>query len=254
MAVKCRDLIYTHVNALTFRITGCTDALNPVRKNKKIIALKSSDDKGPNFTKGLTIEIKKRKYKVEIINRYKISNNIYYDISMAKRTKSSTFIFPMLTGNRRLFLWKSLFVNCFLHTEEDKNCISLLYRWSSDPVFLKFEKALSKFKSFKRRYDPSPNYVMFVFDIPKKYKKEYQLFLKGKYSKFSQDYKLHILNFHKLDMDSEVAQILFRSKRRRKALEKKLNCSLPEDSELLSIIDNYEEVYNPEVYEFKKLI
>ena len=78
--------------------------------------------------------------------------------------------------------------------------------------------------------------------------------LKGKYSQLSQDYKLHILELHGLDMDSEVAQILFRSKRRRKALEKKLNCSLPEGSELLSIIDNHEEVYDPKVYEFKKLI
>ena len=254
MAVKCKDLIYTHVNALTFRITGCTKTLTPVKKDGQIIALKSSDNKGPTFTRGLTLEIKKRKYKVEIIKQVKIRSTIYYDISIAKRTKSSTFIFPMLTGNRRLFLWNTLFVNCFLHTDEDSNCISLLYRWSSDSLFLKFEKALSKFKSFKKRYDPNPNYVMFVFNVPEKYKKEYVLFLKGKYSKFSQDYKLHILDFHGLEMDSEVSQILFRSKKRKKALETKLNCPLPKGSELLSIINKDDETYNSEVYKFKKLI
>lgn len=253
MAVKCKDLIYTHVNALTFRITGCTETLTPVTKNGEIVKLKSSDT-GPTFTKGLTVEIKKRKYKVEIIKRVRIRSKVYYDISMAKRTKSSTFIFPMLTGNRRLFLWDSLFVNSFLHTEEDPNCISLLYRFSADLLFLKFEKALSKFKNFKRRYDPSPNYVMFVFNVPENYEDEYILFINGKYSGFSQDYKLQILNFHNLEMDSEVAQILFRHSRRRRALEEKLNCELPEGSELLSIVEKEDETYDPEVYKFKKLI
>ena len=254
MAVKCKELIYTPVNALTFRISGCTETLIPVKEKGIITALKSSDPKGIYFDKGLTLEINKRQYKVGIIEEKIIEKNTYYDVSIDKRTKSSIFIMPMLTGNRNLFFWSRLFVNCFINTDEDKNCISLLYRWSSDPLYVKFEKALSKFRTFKRRYDPSPNYVMFVFDIPKKYLKEYKLFLSGGYSKFSKSYKLTILEFHNLDMYSEAGHILFRHKNRKKALENKLGCELPENSELLSIINKKNETYNPETYKFKKLI
>ena len=37
-------------------------------------------------------------------------------------------------------------------------------------------------------------------------------------------------------------------------MERKLDIELPEDSELLSIIDIEQETYNPEIYKFKKLI
>ena len=92
---------------------------------------------------------------------------------MAKRTKSSIFVLPMLGGNKNLFFWDRLFVNAFLETPEEKDCIALLYRWSSDPLFIKFEKALSKFKDFRKKYDPSPYYVLFVFNVPKNNKRNY---------------------------------------------------------------------------------
>ena len=254
MAVKCKELIYTPVNALTFRISGCTETLIPIKEKGIITTLKSSDPKGIQFNKGLTLEINKRKYKIGVIEEKIVGKNTYYDVSIAKRTKSSIFVMPMLTGNRNLFFWNRLFVNCFISTGEDENCIALLYRWSSDPLYVKFEKALSKFRTFKRRYDPSPNYVMFVFDVPKKYKKDYKLFLSGGYSKFSKSYKLKILEFHNLDIYSEAGQILFKHKNRKKALETKLGCKLPKDSELLSIITESNETYNTETYKFKKLI
>ena len=73
---------------------------------------------------------------------------------------------PMLPGNKKLYFWNTFFVNCFIGTPEDSNCIALLYRWSSDTRYIKFEKIMKSVEFFKRRYDPSPNYVMFVFNIP----------------------------------------------------------------------------------------
>ena len=252
MAVKCKELIYTPINALSFRITGGTHLLTPNKENNIIQSLESPD--GPIFSLGLTVEIKKRKYKVNIIEEIIINTTKYYTLSMAKRTKSSMFVMPMLSGNKDLYFWNRLFVNCFIATEEDKDCIALLYRWSSDPLYIKFEKALSKFPIFKRKYDPNPNYVMFVFDIPKKHLKNYKKFLNGKYSKFSMAYKKALLDFHDVSAGNELGQILFKDPKRRKALEYKLDLELPEDSELLSIIDMEKETYNPEIYKFKKLI
>ena len=252
MAVKCNQLIYTPVNALTFRIAGSTTLLTPEKSEYTINSLKG----GPNdidFTLGLTTKIKGIKYKVNIIQESKDSS--YYDLSIAKRTKSSTFIMPMLSGNRKLFFWNKLFVNCFIKTDEYDNCIALLYRWSADPLFIKFEKALSTFKYFRKRYDPSPDYVMFVFDIPKQHIKDFDKFINGKYSELSKLYKIDILDFHNLEVNGEVGQILFKSPRRKKILEKKIGAILNHDSELLSIIDkDKEETFNFETYKFKKLL
>ena len=95
---------------------------------------------------------------------------------------------------------------------------------------------------------------MFVFDIPKGFEREYRAFILGKYSKFSRDYKLDILDFHNLDIENEIGQILFKSDKRRKLLEERLDAEIPEKSELLSIIQVEDETFNPEIYKLKKLI
>ncbi len=253
MVVQCDNLIYTPINALTFRITGNTECLKPVKKNGVIVALEGPNDL--NITLGLTVPIKKTKYKINIIEQVRNSNSkLVYDISIAKRTKATTFVMPMLPGTRKLYFWSTFFVNCFIATPEDKDCIALLFRWSADTRYIKFEKILKEVKYFRRRYDPSPNYVMFVFDIPKGFRREYRAFMLGKYSKFSREYKLDILDFHGADINDEVGQIIFKSDKRRELLEKRLNADLPKESELLSIIDIEAETYNPDIYKLKKLL
>ena len=95
---------------------------------------------------------------------------------------------------------------------------------------------------------------MFVFNIPKRHVRNYKKFINGKYSKLSQSYKFAILEFHDKDLDDTLGQVLFKAERRKRTLERKLGAALPEDSELLSIIDTKKETYNPEIYNFKKLI
>ena len=258
MVTQCDELVYTPVNALTFKITGNTLCLKPVyNKNKSIIALEGPDSMLINI--GLTVLVRKLKYKVNIIERIpndilSVTNKVEYHISIAKRTKSSTFLMPMLPGTRKLYFWNKLFMNCFIATDEDDKCIALLFRWSSDLRFIKFEKLLSSFKMFRRRYDPNPNLVMFIFDVPKGYERDYRAFILGKYSKLSREYKIDILDFHNADIQDEVGQILFKSNKRKELLETKLGAELPEDSELLSILDVKAETYNPKVYELKKLL
>lgn len=248
MVVKCEELIYTPIDALSFKISGGIHTLTPNKEDNIIQSLE-----GPNgelFTLGLTVEVKKRKYKINIIEK----RDSYYILSIAKRTKSSTFLLPMLGGHKDLYFWNVLLLNCFIATTEDKDCIALLYRWSSDPLYLKFEKALTKFRSFRRRYDPSPDCVMFIFDVSKKNIRNYLKFINGKYSKMSKQYKFNVLEFHDKDLYDNIGQVLFKTEKRRLMLEKKLGEDLPEDSELLSIIDINKETYNYETYNFKKLL
>jgi hypothetical protein len=176
---------------------------------------------------------------------------MYYDLSTAKRTKSSTFIVPMLGGERRLFFWNKLFMNAFVGIEDKKDCIVLLYKFSIDPLFLKFEKALQKFKSFSEKIDVDPHHVLFIFNIPDEHIKNYNKLKKGKYSELSENYKFQILEFHNLDVKDQVAQVLWKSDKRRKAMEKKLDAEIDSNSELLTAIDFDTEIYDIETYEIK---
>jgi len=252
MGVKCDNLLYTPIDALSFRVSGDTSMLTANIKDGVIQSLQCPD--GERLPLGLTVEVKRKKYKINNIKEIMTRTGKQYVVSIAKRTKASMFVMPMLGGNRHLYFWNSLFLNCFIATEEDKDCIALLYRFSGDSLFLKFEKALSKFKTFRRRYDPTLDCVMFVFDVPKSQKRNYNKFVKGQYSRLSAAYKMHLLQFHDKDIDDTIGQVLFKTEKRKISLENKLNALLPEDSELLSIIDIKDETYNPEIYKFKKLI
>ena len=234
MAVKCDQLIYTPVNALTFKISGGTKVLIPHELENRIYSLEGPDDL--NLSIGLTIPIK---------------GIISYELSVAKRTKSSIYILPMLGGNRNLFLWNKLLLNTFIATHENDRCIALLYRFSADPLFLKFEKALCKFRNFKDKIDIDSYHVLFIFDIPEYHEHNYEKFINGKYSELQKLYKLNILEFHDQDISSQIGQILFRSEKRKHLLEKLLAASIPKDSELYSIMNIEEETFNPKVYNIK---
>ena len=257
MVVECDKLVYTAINALTFKITGNTSCLSPKYEKASIVSLKGPE--GLDICLGLTVPIRKNLYKVNIIERVSdemmsISNKVEYHVSIAKRTKSSTFLMPMMPGSRNLYFWDKLFVNCFIGTEEDEDCIAILYRFSSNLTYIKFEQVLTSLKTFRRKYDPEPHYVMFILDIPKGYSKDYRAFRLGKYSELSREYKIDVLDFHDAEIEDEIGQILFKSPARKKLLEEKLGADLPEGSELLSILDEEKETYNPDIYKLKKLL
>lgn len=67
MAVKCEELIYTPINAISFRVSGEIKSLKAVLENNVIQSLNDKD--GPLLALGSTVEIKKKKYKVNIIQK-----------------------------------------------------------------------------------------------------------------------------------------------------------------------------------------
>ena len=83
--------------------------------------------------------------------------------------------------------------------------------------------------------------------------KDFSYFVKGGYSKFSNDYKLKILEFHFLEMDGQTAQILFQAPKRKQQLEQALGCILAEDSELLSIMTPEQETFDILLASFVKI-
>ena len=89
---------------------------------------------------------------------------------------------------------------------------------------------------------------MFIFGIPKNFKRDFKHFLNGAYSKLSAQYKLDILRFHDHFIDSEIGQILYKDSARKEKMENRLGVIFEDDTELLSIINIENETFKIEKY------
>lgn len=244
MRVQIKHPIMTLKNGRSFTIMPGKDGVIPEERDGKIVSL----DMGTHtINEGQVVTVEKKPYKVNHFAKSIVGKKLVYTLTTAYLTKSSMFVMPMMTGNRRLYMFDTLFVNCFIGIKDYENKIVLLYRFSGDTVFLRFEQALQKFPGFVDTFDPSPHFVAFVFNIPDKHLDNYVHFLNGRYSEFSPEYKEAVLDFHGFTVDGELGQIMFKSASRRQRMENQLEVAIDEDAELYSIPDETE-VFNQEIY------
>ena len=145
-------------------------------------------------------------------------------------------------------MWDSLFVNAFIATEDEEDCIAILYRFSGEPAFTKFESALCSFRNFRKRVDTDPYHVLFVFDVPDDAKGSYNAYKDGRYSEIDDIWKLRILEFHDFDIDGHTGKILFQAPSLRTQLEEELDVKLPADAELHSKPNPDIEIFDGEYY------
>lgn len=251
--VNCRDLQFTPINGRTVRLTGDLSKCEAEKIQDVIIRLTCKfDDCDYEIKIGSTVRPRQKSpYRINLIRpgHGALRNNIVcYDLSVDRLTDSSIFVLPFMGMNRKLMLWDSLFVNAFMATQEEPECIALLYRFSGEPIFTKFESALCSFRNFKRRIDPDPYHVLFVFDIPEEAKPSYISFKEGRYSQIDDDWKLRILEFHGFDFDGHTGKILFRDPRLRQEIEERLDVELPTFAELHSKPNLQSETFSPEFY------
>jgi hypothetical protein len=236
MAITCTTLIYTPINAISFRIVGGTKIITPHMNSKNVITSLETG-KGIFLTLGDTIKVKGVKYKAGTITKYTLREVVHYDVSMCVRTKASTFILPLLGGNRKLFLWGTYFVNA--HLNKDKT-LTLVYRTANDPLLNRFRSTIESFSIFLNKTEIGKTFIAYTLKIRPKHLKIVNFFIKGKYSKFSLDYKLKVLDFHNKEMDNIIGEVLFKSKKRRRYLEAQLDCEIAEDIDLLSLPEDEE--------------
>ena len=256
--VTCGKITMTPQNGRTVRLTGdLTNCTIKKNKNKEIEKLTCTyDDCEFTIITGDTIWPRaKSPHRVNhIIARYHEHKLLCYDLINANTNRTSIFALPFLGGNRKLFMWDRLFINAFIGTPKDKDGLSLLYRYSGEAIFLKFEAALCSFKNFRHKYDPDPYHVMFVFDIPKACKASYKHYINGRYSQIDDIWKLKILEFHGFDVDGHTGKILFQADNLRREMESNLDVTLPANSELHSKPDKVKEVFDPQYYSLQKKI
>lgn len=243
------------VNSRIVRLSGDVEQFTPsLNENGEIISLD-----GPQTSYSVDQVIKpKVRYPFKINHIHKIPNGfggaIGYDFIYAKQNLSSIFAAPLLGGKRDLFLWDKNFINAFVETPDEANVIAMLYRFSGDPLFLKFESALASFRTFKYKLDTDPFHVLFVFDVPDGCKSSYEHLINSRYSEMDDFIKLKILEYHSFNMDGQTAKVLFKSDSLRSELEAKLDCTIPKSNELHSVLDMSQEKFNPDYYYTRKTI
>jgi hypothetical protein len=242
------------VNSRIVRLSGDVLQFTPIlTEDKEIVELA-----GPEMSYKIGQVIKpKARYPFKINHIHKISNGVSpigYDFTYARQNLSSIFAAPLLGGRRDLFLWDKNFINAFIATPDDEDVIALLYRFSGEPLFLKFEAALEAFRTFKYKIDTDSYHVLFVFDVPDGAKSSYDHFINSRYSEIDDIVKLKILDYHSFTMDGQTAKVLFKSPSLREELQDKLNCTIPEGNELHSVLDMNQERFDPDYYHTPKSI
>jgi hypothetical protein len=97
------------------------------------------------------------------------------------------------------------------------------------------------------------NKVIYVMKFPKKYINEYNLFLEGKYSHFSEEAKNVILSYYTelyagnvnaINFLIKVKQILYKDEKLRKQIEDELGVHIDSNAELTDVIDLKYETIN----------
>lgn len=178
-----------------------------------------------------------------------------FRLFFSKLSKSAYLIFPMLDGNKDDFLWSLYFMNLYTKIEgHDEEGIFLHYRYSDNNRFKDFEAKVVTLPGYRTHVDIDKYHVIYQFDVPTAFQREYDLFMKGKYSKFSDEYKKRILDFHKTDEmarqlgttveNTKIYGILHKSKILKEEIEQRIGTSLHESEEVYSIpYDNEETFY-----------
>jgi hypothetical protein len=203
----------------------------------------------PEIALGTRVTVNRQPYRINRIQISGVQPQVSYDLMMAQRTKSTLFLLPMLPGLKRNYMTERVLINAFLATPDDTRCIALLYRFQGSKEFNRLETMLKGLPTFVSMHDVTKHTVLYVTSVPEECAEDYDLFVKGAYSKMSENFKQRVLRFHECGPESPMGQILYRSEKRKKTLESNLEVTLHPDAEVLSIPDIEKETYQPHIYD-----
>lgn len=148
-----------------------------------------------------------------------MKNTVVDNLKNLDLTEASRFVLPMLyaTGRNDSFFITSLFNNCYIgdvNHPELQNKIFLLYDYKMTVSFVQFERSLELMSQYNTDYDYADEHqVMYVFDVPEEHVDDYQLFIEGRYSEFSELLKDKILKFWGFKEGSLFHSLLYKTER-----------------------------------------
>lgn len=188
-------------------------------------------------------------------------------MSTIRYNKSKTYLLPLLSEVVQFDLtYFSSLENTYVFDDANKykDCIYLLHKTNfKDENFTQYEHNLLNNDFFVNLVDTSNNSSVYIFNFPKEYIHEYNMFIDGRYSHFGEDAKKLILafwgelyqnNLNAVNFLLKVKQILFKDDKLRRQLEQELGTQIPDDAELTDKIEKEEETCYISMYDKKMII
>lgn len=227
-------------------------SIEPDFLNNEIVSLKLSN----NFSLTKFFPINLNNGQDIFKPRYfeKISDT-HYIAYREKPTISSMFILPLLIDYEKIGPIMSNILNLYTYMEEtldSKNVYNLVTRYSSTPIFLKYENIINNSINCKGIIDIDPYYISFVFEAPDQFLFDIELIKNGKYSAISREAKETIYGFytHPSRMGTplilerlKIYKILEREIEYKKFLEKDLGVTIPPNVDLYEGFNDSRETY-----------
>lgn len=166
-----------------------------------------------------------------------------------KNTKSTVFLLPSIAEGCRYDFFtgiidyntnkgKSSFVNTYIADTNKPwfdNHIFVVYKLELTANYMRIDKRLRSLPNYVTDYCYIQNGIdlsVYVFNVDKQNQQIYNLFKKGLYSKFDNNYKIDILHFWKTDINSELFSYLFLTKTTEKNKLVNTNLEYAEDEHL----------------------
>jgi hypothetical protein len=169
------------------------------------------------------------------------------EIQDTRKTCSTIFLLAGIGLTRRGIIkygFLSAYVDDINHEPHWDSSVYLLFRPDNIPEFQLFLSGESRKELIVEDYDYAGGYVVVVYRFPEEYKTEYNLFLEGKYSKFSKKYKAlspDIIRVIKNGVEEDTYSIHYhvfnKSEYMKKYWEDQLGTSLDPEMEMWSIPD-----------------
>lgn len=164
-----------------------------------------------------------------------------------KATKSKTYLLYYINKYIPIKYIESL-LNVYLYHENNGPAIVLIYKFlGKDLKFIEYEGELCNNEHFAttENYDKKGEYVVYVFNMPKELTDVINLFMLGKYSKLPE--RKHLIHYmidnYGVGYDHKLIQVIRKDPNLKSQLEEELKTRIPEDNELASIPDVFEETY-----------
>lgn len=197
-----------------------------------------------------------KKQKINQLNRQEMLEQLY------KFNCSTLFLLSPLGLSRRV-LKEFGFINCFLKDGNRDlhivNPVLLLFKPDDMDTFQMFvEEEYKRSRYLVEDYDYIGGYVVLVYKFPEEFNSDFQLFLEGKYSKFSDKFRKIYPKIIKIvdeygrrhDELSSQYRIIYKTDDWKEQIEKDYNVLIDKDQEYWSVPDMSRETLKIE--EFKK--
>lgn len=175
-------------------------------------------------------------------------------------TKATRWIMPMIRIDNQTqtsMKYGSSFTNCYVGTKEEgyMDNFYLVYRFSGNVEYIKFEEELKNHPKFSSMVDLDRQHVMYIFNMNEEDKFNFKKFKNGEYSKFTDKYKKQILNFtinpvntisSKIE-DTITYGVLYKTDKQKKRIEDMIGQKLDSNLEYYSIPEENNEVYTGDI-------